>query len=98
MRLPLLFLTCLLLAAPSHAAGRPVGVTTIPFTKTSVTTGAPRVLETVVWYPAKPRTGTSEALGQRDAEIRPGRYPLVSHRAATGRRVSTAASGATRSP
>ncbi|HJW68124.1 MAG TPA: hypothetical protein VJ829_02070 [Candidatus Binatia bacterium] len=37
MRLLLLFLTCLLLAAPSHGAGRPVGVTTITFTKTSVT-------------------------------------------------------------
>jgi predicted dienelactone hydrolase len=77
MRLLLLFLTCLLLAAPSHGAGRPVGVTTITFTKTSVTTGAPRVLDTVVWYPAKPRTGTAEALGQRDATIRPGKYPLV---------------------
>src|SRR5262249_1959312 len=40
-------------------------------------TGAPRVLETVVWYPAKPGSGTTEALGQRDAAIRPGKYPLV---------------------
>jgi len=72
-----LFLACLLLAAPARAAGRPVGVTTITFTKTSVTTGAPRVLDTVVWYPAKPRTGTAEALGLRDAAIRPGKYPLV---------------------
>jgi predicted dienelactone hydrolase len=77
MRLFPLLLTCLLLAAPAHGAQRPVGVTTITFTKTSVTTGAPRVLDTVVWYPAKPRTGTAEALGQRDAAIRPGKYPLV---------------------
>jgi len=66
----------LVAAAPSLGASRPVGVTTITFTKTSVTTGAPRVLETVVWYPAKPRSGTAEAIGQRDAAIRPGRYPL----------------------
>ena len=77
MRTLPLFLACLLLAAPARAAGRPVGVTTITFTKTSVTTGAPRVLDTVVWYPAKPRTGTAEALGLRDAAIRPGKYPLV---------------------
>src|SRR5262245_8522913 len=62
---------------PSLGAGPPVGVTTITFTKTSVTTGAPRVLDTVVWYPAKPHTGTAEALGQRDATMRPGKYPLV---------------------
>jgi hypothetical protein len=77
MRLFPLFLTCLLLAAPAHGSGRAVGVTTITFTKTSVSTGAPRVLDTVVWYPAKPRTGTAEALGLRDAAIRPGKYPLV---------------------
>jgi predicted dienelactone hydrolase len=60
----------------SHAA-RPVGVTTIPFTKTSETTGALRALPTLVWYPAKARTGTAEALGLRDAAVRPGRYPLI---------------------
>jgi predicted dienelactone hydrolase len=74
--LPLLAVA-LVAAAPSLGAGRPVGVTTITFTKTSVSTGAPRVLETVVWYPAKPGSGTAEALGQRDAAIRPGKYPLV---------------------
>ena len=78
MRTFLLVLAGALLAAdPSLGAGRPVGVTTITFTKTSVTTGAPRVLDTVVWYPAKPRSGTTEPLGQRDAAIRPGKYPLV---------------------
>src|SRR5262249_56055382 len=78
MRSFLLVLAGVLVAAGgSVGAGRPVGVTTISFTKTSVTTGAPRVLETVVWYPAKPGSGTTEALGQRDAAIRPGRYPLV---------------------
>jgi predicted dienelactone hydrolase len=71
-------LAALGLAAPSRAgAGQPVGVTTLTFTKTSVTTGAPRPLATLVWYPAKARTGVAEALGLRDAAVRPGRYPLI---------------------
>jgi predicted dienelactone hydrolase len=55
----------------------PVGVTTLTFTKTSVSNGRPRELETTVWYPAVPGTGTAETLGQRDARIRRGRFPLV---------------------
>src|SRR5262245_3151678 len=66
----------LLTTSVSHAA-RPVGVTTILFTKTSVTTGAPRPLPTLVWYPARARTGTPDTLGLRDAAVRPGRYPLI---------------------
>src|SRR4029453_858770 len=66
------------LSAPSLVrAARRVGVTTILFTKTSVSTGAPRELPTLVWYPAKSRTGAAEALGLRDAAVRPGRYPLI---------------------
>src|SRR5262245_5351168 len=67
---------CLAGASPAHA-GRPVGVTTLTFTKTSVTTGAPRPLPTLVWYPAQARTGVAEALGLRDAVVRPGRHPLI---------------------
>lgn len=71
-------LTLALSAAPgAHGATRPVGVTTLTFTKASVSTGQPRALATLVWYPAKPRTGTEEALGLRDAAVRPGRYPLI---------------------
>src|SRR5262249_32787124 len=65
------------LGLPARARALPVGVTTIVFTKTSVTTGAPRPLATVVWYPAAARTGTPEALGLRDAVVRRGRRPLV---------------------
>jgi predicted dienelactone hydrolase len=63
--------------ATSAAARVPVGVTTLTFTKTSVTTGQPRPLETVIWYPAVRRTGTAEALGLRDAKPRRGRFPLI---------------------
>jgi predicted dienelactone hydrolase len=55
----------------------PVGITQRTFIKTSVTTGAPRVLDTIVWYPAVRGTGTAEAQGLRDARIRRGRRPLV---------------------
>jgi predicted dienelactone hydrolase len=67
----------LLVAPAAGAAGFPVGVTTETFTKTSVTTGAPRVLETLVWYPAVAGTGTPEPLGRRDARVRRGRFPLI---------------------
>ena len=55
----------------------PVGVTTVVLTKSSVTTGAPRVLETLVWYPAKSGTGTPEGRFLRDADVAPGHFPLV---------------------
>jgi predicted dienelactone hydrolase len=60
-----------------NAAAGPVGVTTRTFIKTSVTTGEPRPLVTVIWYPAVARTGTPEDLGLRDATIRRSRFPLV---------------------
>jgi predicted dienelactone hydrolase len=64
--------------AGSARAGRfPVGVTTLTFTKTSVTTGGARVLSTVVWYPAVARTGVAETLGRRDAKLRRGHFPLI---------------------
>jgi predicted dienelactone hydrolase len=54
-----------------------VGVTTLTFTKTSVTTMQPRPLATVIWYPAVPHTGTPDALGRRDAAVRRGHFPLL---------------------
>ena len=64
-------------AAGALAKAPRVGVTTLTFTKVSVSTGQPRVLTTVVWYPAARGSGTAETLGLRDADVRPGRYPLV---------------------
>jgi predicted dienelactone hydrolase len=55
----------------------PVGVTTLTFTKTSVTTGQPRTLATTIWYPAVKRTGTAETFGLRDAKAKHGRFPLI---------------------
>jgi predicted dienelactone hydrolase len=54
-----------------------VGVTTIQITTTSVTTGAPRILATQIWYPAKEGTGTPEGAFLRNADVAKGRHPLV---------------------
>jgi predicted dienelactone hydrolase len=67
----------LALALPRLAVAAKVGVTTITFTKTSVTTSEPRPLATVIWYPAVGKTGTPEAFGLRDAKVKRGRFPLV---------------------
>lgn len=68
-------------AAPAGALAGPgryeVGVTSLTFTKPSETTGAPRPLDTVIWYPAGIGTGTAEALGLRDADVYPARFPLI---------------------
>jgi predicted dienelactone hydrolase len=65
------------LGAARVAAGAfAVGTTTRTFTTTSAT-GTPRILPTIVWYPAVRRTGTPDALGLRDATVRRGRFPLV---------------------
>ena len=45
-----------------------VGFTTRTFTKASVTTGEPRVLETQIWYPAVPDSSASGAF----ADVVPG--------------------------
>jgi predicted dienelactone hydrolase len=75
----LVLVLALEMAAPDAASGKtfPVGVTTRTFVKASVTTGAPRVLDTVIWYPAVAGTGTDDALGRRDASVRRGRFPLI---------------------
>ena len=87
--MPRLVLAFLLLLLPSSViAARPdpsgrgryaVGRTRITFTKTSVTTGQPRPLDTVIWYPAVPGTGTLERNINvlRDAAVLERRWPLV---------------------
>ncbi len=55
----------------------PVGVTTVEITTTSVTTGAPRVLATQVWYPAAEGTGTPMGAFLHNADVVKGRHPLV---------------------
>jgi predicted dienelactone hydrolase len=65
------------LATSSLASAGQVGIITRTFTKTSVTTGEPRPLETFIWYPAAPHTGTREDLGRRDAKVRRGPFPLI---------------------
>src|SRR5438477_4710417 len=75
-----LLVPSLALAAPdTDQPGRfAVGVTHVTFTTTSVLTGAPRVLDTVVWYPAIAGTGTDmPPLGLRDAAVRRDRFPLL---------------------
>src|SRR5215470_7458605 len=68
-------------AAAAAAAPGPgqyeVGVTSRTFTKTSVTSGQPRPLLTVIWYPAVAGTGTEEALGRRDADAVDKRFPWI---------------------
>ena len=53
-----------------------VGVTNVTFTRT-LENNEPRPLNTVIWYPAVPGTGTAEALGRRDADVQPQRFPWV---------------------
>ena len=63
-------------AGMAHARRFPVGLTTLELAKTSAT-GEPRPLRTLMWYPAKPGTGSAEEFGLRDATVRRGRFPLV---------------------
>lgn len=79
--LPLLALLPLVAAAaPPELPARgphPVGFTQRTFTKPSVTTGQPRVLDTLIWYPAVAGTGSAEGALLRDAEVAPQRHPLI---------------------
>src|SRR5258705_8252786 len=54
-----------------------VGITTRSFTKLSETTGEPRRLDTIIWYPAVDGTGTPEGGVLRDAAMLRRRWPLV---------------------
>jgi predicted dienelactone hydrolase len=66
-------------ATPDVTAPGPyaVGRTTITFTKPSVTTGDPRPLATVIWYPAEPGSGTPAGSVLADALVKRGRWPLL---------------------
>jgi predicted dienelactone hydrolase len=78
MRLAVAALAAVVCWAHGAAAKQlPVGVTTLTFTKTSVTTSQPRPLVTTIWYPAVKRTGTEEPFGRRDAKAKRGRFPLI---------------------
>jgi predicted dienelactone hydrolase len=54
-----------------------VGITYLTFTKTSETTGEPRPLETSIWYPAVPGTGTETPIGHEDARVLRRHFPLI---------------------
>ncbi len=66
------------LTAPlATAAAFPVGVTRMSLTKTSVTTGLPRALDPVVWYPADVRHAAADGAPTQDAQVRRGRHPVI---------------------
>jgi hypothetical protein len=62
---------------PSGRGRYAVGRTRITFTKTSVTTGELRPLDTVIWYPAVAGTGTAQGAVLADADVRNRHWPLV---------------------
>ena len=62
---------------PSGRGHYAVGRTRIRFTKTSVTTGDLRQLDTVIWYPAVAGTGTAQGGVFVDADVRKRHWPLV---------------------
>jgi predicted dienelactone hydrolase len=63
---------------PTRRGRYAVGRTEVTFVTTSVTTGAPRVLDTYVDYPALRGTGRLSDDGVRvDATVARGRFPLV---------------------
>ncbi len=55
----------------------PVGYTEIDLTTSSVTTGEPRLLHTLVWYPAVEGTGKATGALLTDADVARGRFPFV---------------------
>jgi hypothetical protein len=75
-RLSLVLVFLLAAARPAPAAFK-VGVTRLSLTKTSVTTGMPRALDPVVWYPATVRHAPADGSPTQDAKVRKGRYPLI---------------------
>jgi predicted dienelactone hydrolase len=62
---------------PSGRGRYAVGRTRVTFTKTSVTTGELRPLDTVIWYPAVAGTGTAQGAVLADADVRKRHWPLV---------------------
>ena len=80
------WLTALALLAPTLAHAQPnvtgpgpfaVGETSITWTRTSSTTGQPRPLATLIWYPAKPGSGTADGNVFRDAAVLRRHWPIV---------------------
>ena len=72
-----LVLALVLAAPPATPAAFKVGVTHLSLTKTSVTTGMPRALDPVVWYPAAVRRAPADGSPTQDAKVRKGRYPII---------------------
>jgi predicted dienelactone hydrolase len=65
---------------PGAAGPYAVGSTDTIFVRTSSTTGEPRALDTVIWYPAPPNANASPDFdgGLRDAPLAPGGpFPLL---------------------
>ena len=73
MKAVLAILLLLVAPRPTPAAFN-VGVTRLSLTKTSVTTGMPRALDPVVWYPTR---GSGAESPIEDAPVRRGRHPLI---------------------
>ena len=76
--LPLL-LPAVALALPdgTEPGPHPVGIVNRTFVKPSETTGEPRQLDTIIWYPAVEGTGTREGSVFREATVLRRRWPLV---------------------
>jgi dienelactone hydrolase len=79
--LPLALLICtpaLAIARPDFTkhGPLPVGRTIVPFVKASETTGEPRELDTIIWYPAV-AAGTGPDEVTEDAPIAESRWPLI---------------------
>ena len=79
--LPLLLLVC----TPALAAARPdfsqrgpleVGRVIVPYTKKSETTGEPRELDTIIWYPAVAGSGAPGAVTE-GAAVADARWPII---------------------
>src|SRR5262249_3350936 len=62
---------------PSDHGPYAVGFTRRTYTKPSETTGQPRALDTAIWYPAVPGTGSPDGALLRDAQMARRRSPLV---------------------
>ena len=81
-----LSITLSLLAIPALAAAagpdftqhgpHEVGRRIVQWTKASETTGAPRVLDTLIWYPAEAGTGSPDVT-TNDAPVAEGRWPVI---------------------
>jgi predicted dienelactone hydrolase len=62
--------------SPAAAGSYGVGVTEMTFTRTSNTTGEPRVLDTVIWYPAD-RSGVQEPVTDAPPATDGSPFPVI---------------------